>query len=62
MEHDASQPEAQHRHGDGSSKYPGPPDLTEEERRQYDEIHERIVARLKEQATGRRSRWRSPEP
>ena len=45
------------RRADGGAKYAGPPKLTEEERRQYDEIHERIVARLKQQTKGRRSRW-----
>jgi hypothetical protein len=45
--------------GDGGAKYVDPPVLTDEERREYDEIHARIVARLKQRTKGRRqSRWR----
>lgn len=60
MENEPSESDPPQHHGDGSAKYPGSPKLTDEERRQYDEIHERIVARLK-QHKGRRSRWRPPE-
>jgi hypothetical protein len=45
--------------GDGGAKYVDPPVLTDEERCEYDEIHARIVARLKQPTKGRRqSRWR----
>jgi hypothetical protein len=45
-------------HGDDGAKYAGKPVLTDEERRQYDEIHARIVERLKNPTKGRRrSRW-----
>lgn len=58
METEPPEPEESQRHGDGGSKYAGPPELTEDEQRQYDEIHAQIVARLKQQTKGRRSRWR----
>jgi hypothetical protein len=49
-------------HGDGGAKYVDPPVLTDEERREYDEIHARIVARLKQPTKRRRrSRWRPAE-
>jgi hypothetical protein len=45
--------------GDGGAKYVDQPVITDEERREYDEIHARIVACLKQPTKGRRqSRWR----
>lgn len=42
-------------------KYSEPPlQLTDEEREHYDKIHAEIVAKLKQQKGGRRSRWQPP--